>query len=159
MKRPTTEPTFRKMTGADLARVTRLVKEYHAFDKLPFDAAHTRAALRTLLRHPQRGSVFLILAGARTAGYLVLTPCFSLEFHHEVFLDELFLRKGYRGRGLGQAALAFAADWARRHGVTAIHVISEQANPAARRAYRKAGFGGAHRFLMTRLVDPPKHLR
>jgi GNAT superfamily N-acetyltransferase len=82
-----------------------------------------------------------------------------LEFHREVFIDELYLRASYRRQGLGQAALAFAADWARRHGVTAIHVISEKENPAARRAYRKAGFGGAHRFLMTRLVDPPGHLR
>jgi len=150
---------FRRVTAADVTRVLRLVQEYYAFDKLPYRAAHTRAALHTLLRHPQRGGAWLILYGAKVAGYLVLTPCFSLEFHGEVFLDELYLRAAFRGQGLGQVALAFAAQWARRHGVTAIHVISEAHNPAARRAYRKAGFGGAHRFLMTRLINPPEHLR
>lgn len=49
MKREANTPRFRKMTARDLARVTRLVREYYAFDKLPFDAAHTRAALRLLL--------------------------------------------------------------------------------------------------------------
>jgi GNAT superfamily N-acetyltransferase len=97
-------------------------------------------------------------SGRAVAGYLVLTRCFSLEFHGEVFLDEFFLRAAFRGQGLGQAALAFVAEWARQHGVTAIHVISESNNPAARRAYKRGGFGGAHRFLMTRLVGPPPHL-
>jgi len=159
MKHPTTEPTIRRATRADIGTVTRLVKEYHAFDKIPFRAAHTKAALDFLLKHPERGGVWLIHVGKQIAGYVCLTPCFSLEFHGEVFVDELYFRPAYRGHGLGQATLAFAADWARRNGVTAIHVISEKENPAARKAYRKAGFGGAHRFLMTRLVDPPTHLR
>jgi GNAT superfamily N-acetyltransferase len=152
-------PTFRRVTRADLATVTRLVKAYYAFDRIPFNAAHTQAALLTLLREPKRGGVWLIHMGKQVAGYVCLTPCFSLEFHGEVFVDELYFRPKFRGQGLGQATLAFGADWARRNGVTAIHVISEKENPAARRAYRKAGFGGAHRFLMTRLVDPPRHLR
>ena len=163
-------PQFRKMTAADLPRAARLVKEYYAFDGMPYNAAHTRAALRLVLRQSARapaapglppavGGVWLIQVAGKLAGYVALTPCFSLEFHGEVFIDELYLRPAFRRQGVGQATLAFTADWARRNGVTAIHVISEQENPASRRAYRKAGFGGAPRFLMTRLVDPPPHLR
>ncbi|HEX7929036.1 MAG TPA: GNAT family N-acetyltransferase [bacterium] len=152
-------PTFRRFTRADIPTVLRLVKAYHAYDKIPHNEAYTRAALEFLLRYPLRGGVWIIRVGKAVAGYVCLTPCFSLEFHGELFIDELFFLPKFRGQGLGQAALEFAAAWARENGITAVHVISEKENPAARRAYRKGGFGGAHRFLMTRLVDPPTHLR
>lgn len=152
MKHKESVPVFRRAGRADIPLLTRLIREYYAFDGLSFDAAATRAALQQMLAHPRWGSAWLIQAGRRTAGYVVLTPCFSLEFGREVFIDELYLRPGFRGAGLGQAALDFVAGWARRKGVFAIHVVSEKDNPAARRFYRKGGFGGAHRFFMTRQV-------
>src|SRR5262245_17674123 len=44
-------PTFRRFPRHDMALVTRLVKAYHAFDKIPHNDAYTRAALEFLLKH------------------------------------------------------------------------------------------------------------
>jgi GNAT superfamily N-acetyltransferase len=153
MKRKEDALAFRRAGREDRPVLARLVREYYAFDGLPFDAAATRAALRELLAHPEWGGAWLIASGGRTAGYVVLTPCFSLEFGREVFIDELYLRPAFRGGGLGRAALDFAARWAGHNGVAAIHVVTERNNPAARRFYRRGGFGGAHRYFMTRRLD------
>src|SRR5689334_5570988 len=104
-------PTFRRFNRADIPTVLRLVKAYHAYDKIPHNAAYTRAGLEFLLRYPPRGGVWIIRMGKSVAGYVCLTPCFSLEFHGELFVDELFFLPKFRGKGLGQATLEFAAAW------------------------------------------------
>ena len=41
-------------------------------------------------------------------GYLVLTLGYSLEYGgRDAFIDEVYIRSSYRGRGIGTAALTF----------------------------------------------------
>jgi GNAT superfamily N-acetyltransferase len=62
-----------------------------------------------------------------------------------------------RDRSLGRVflirrALSFVEAWVRARGVRAIHVAVERANRKALAFYRKVGFPGPERYLLTRRV-------
>ena len=95
----------------------------------------------------------MIEADGGPVGYVVLTLGFSLEFHgRDAFVDEIYIRAQYRGRGIGGKALAFAEGACRSLGVRALHLEVERKNTAAQAVYRKVGFKDHDRYLMTKYV-------
>ena len=77
---------------------------------------------------------FLLAAGAR-AGYCALKP-----EEDRLFLSKLYLAAKYRGRGLGQRALAEVAECARRLGLKSVYLTVNKGNERAIRAYERVGF-------------------
>ena len=151
------EPTLTLAGPADIDRLLTLMPEYYAFDHLPFDAAVARAALQQLLGDASRGRVWLIQLDEEAIGYLVLTFGFSLEFHgRDAFVDELYIRANYRGRGIGQAMLCGVEALCPELGVHALHLEVERANTNAQALYRKLGFIDHDRYLMTRWMQQPR---
>lgn len=130
------------------------MREYYAFDHLPYDEATAREALQILLRDPELGRIWLIQAGTETAGYAVLTLGYSLEYRgRDAFIDELYLREPYRGRGLGRQALEWLEQAARALGVRALHLEVERGNPRAQALYRRYGFRDNDRQLLSKRLD------
>src|SRR5438270_1733713 len=112
-------PTFRPATPGDIETALRLMAQLYARAGLDEDRA--RASCQDLLAHPEFGGLWLIQAGSETAGYLVITICYSLEFHGRfALLDELFVDAARRGQGIGAQALAFADEFCRARGLKAI---------------------------------------
>ena len=147
------EVTFKPAEARDAEQLLRLMRAFYEFEHLAFDEADACAALRQLLGDESLGRVWLIQLGAETAGYLVLTLGFSLEFKgRDAFVDELYLREEFRGRGLGTRALHFAEGACRELGVRALHLEVERANTAAQGVYRRAGFRDHDRHLLTKWV-------
>ncbi len=77
---------------------------------------------------------FLFFEGAR-AGYCAL----KLE-GEKLFLSKLYLSEKFRGRGLGQRALAEVAECARRLGLKRVYLTVNKGNARAIRAYERFGF-------------------
>jgi ribosomal protein S18 acetylase RimI-like enzyme len=97
------------------------------------------------------GRVFLITMGGEITGYAVLTFGYSLEFRgRDAFVDELYLRDEYRGRGIGKRALEFLAGVCADNGVCAMRLEVERSNTRAQSVYRKFGFEDHDRYLMTK---------
>ncbi|MDQ3755908.1 MAG: GNAT family N-acetyltransferase, partial [Acidobacteriota bacterium] len=93
-------------------------------------------------------------SGTETAGYLVLTLGFSLEFKgRDALIDELYLRESFRDQGFGQQAIAFAIKWCQARNIRALHLEVERANARAQAAYRKAGFKDHDRYLLTKWLN------
>jgi ribosomal protein S18 acetylase RimI-like enzyme len=108
-------------------------------------------AAEWLFANPATGGVWFIEVDGRTAGYLVLTACFSLEFGGGFgLLDELYFAPEFRGVGLGAGAIAFAEAWCRERGMQALRLEVELNNERALRLYRRQGFVTQHRDLMTK---------
>jgi GNAT superfamily N-acetyltransferase len=129
------------------------MRSLYAHDRLPWRPQWARAALAGLLRDERRGRAWLIAAGGGTAGYLVVTLGWSLEYLGlDAFIDELYLVPAWRGRGVGRAAVRLAEAACRRLGVRALHLEVERRNRRARLFYRRAGFVDHDRFLMSRLL-------
>jgi ribosomal protein S18 acetylase RimI-like enzyme len=145
------KPVFTLAGASDADLLVGLMREFYAFDHIAFDEAPARSALRQILGDGRLGVVHLIRVGAETAGYLVMTFGFSLEFHgRDAFVDELYLRENFRGRGIGKACIEFAAEVCRAEGIAALHLEAERANTRAQALYRRVGFREHDRYLMTK---------
>jgi len=146
--------TFRIANISDIDSLIELMREYYAFDRLPFDESHARAALQGILTDDSLGQLWLIHDDGQTVGYLVLTWGYSLEFMgRDAFLDELYIRASHRRRGVGSKALAFAEEICHSFGIRALHLEVERENHGAQTCYRKAGFEDHDRYLMTKLIS------
>ena len=147
------QPSFRAAGPSDADLLVEMMRDFNAHERIAFEETEVRAALAQLFADDSRGLACLILLGAEAAGYVVITFGFSIEFRgRDAFIDELFVRDGFRGRGLGAAAVRFAEGVCRERGVRALHLEVERANTAAQSVYRRAGFVDHDRYLLTKWV-------
>src|SRR5262245_7497281 len=103
--------TFRIAARSDVEALLTFMRQYYEFDRLPFDEQLTRVALEEILADESLGRVWLIHYRGEEIGYLVLTLGYSLEYGgRDAFIDEVYIRATYRGKGVGKIALAFAED-------------------------------------------------
>ncbi|HLL77475.1 MAG TPA: GNAT family N-acetyltransferase [Pyrinomonadaceae bacterium] len=145
------EATFRPAGVSDIDALLPMIRELCEFDRTPFDEGAAQGALAQLVADESLGGIWLIESGGRMAGYLVITYGFSLEFGgRDAFIDELFLREEFRGRGLGRRALEFAEAVCRGRGVRALLLEVEHHNAAARKVYRRSGFANRDFYLMVK---------
>lgn len=128
-----------------------MMGEFYKEEQIHFDEALVRKGLRTCW-NDRGGAIFLLGdENGKWLGYFVVTICCSLEYGGRyVLLDELYLRKTARGRGMGRDALARALEWARRQNLGVIRLEVHDHNPRARDLYLRNGFIDEHRALFRR---------
>jgi GNAT superfamily N-acetyltransferase len=145
--------TFKAASPADAEELLAMMREFNAHERIEFVERDVRRALSQILSDASLGRVWVIESGPEAAGYLVLTLGFSLEFKgRDAFVDELFLRADFRGRGLGRRALRVAEEACRELGVRALHLEVDRANATAHELYRRSGFTEHDRHLMTKWI-------
>jgi ribosomal protein S18 acetylase RimI-like enzyme len=150
----TSDARWERAGPADEALLLEMVREFYAHERLRFRPGHTDAALAALLADERFGRVWIARSGGAAAGYLVMTLGYSLEFGgRDAFVDELFIKEEFRGRGLGKAALVRAEEVCRERGIRALHLEVERSNVRAQTLYRKSGFQDHDRYLLTRWLS------
>jgi ribosomal protein S18 acetylase RimI-like enzyme len=133
----------------DASRMAALMREFYQHERLQYGPS-VAVALGSLLTDGSQGRAWLFEAEDEDAGYLILTWGYSLEFGGRYGLvDELYVRSGYRGQGLGTRALQAAVVACEAHGARAVRLEVDHANPAAARLYERVGFVVHTRNLMT----------
>lgn len=111
-----------------------------------------RRAVAGLLADDRLGVVFAISEDGAWAGYAALTWGYSIEFRgRDAFIDELYLREPYRGRGIGSRVLEAIRDHAAAMGIRALHLEVDPDNEPARSAYARFGFEARDRFCLMSL--------
>jgi GNAT superfamily N-acetyltransferase len=119
-------------------------------DEGAFDEPRCVPAMRRLIAEPSLGRAWLIEVGARPVGYVALTLSYSIEFGGvAAFVDELFVARGFRGRGVGTKTLKLVIDEARKFDVAILLLEVTQSNESAKRLYRRVGFADRGHHLMT----------
>ena len=78
---------------------------------------------------------FYIVDGKKKIGY-----CAVEAEEDKLFLSKLYLESEYRGRGIGQKALAAVAEMAKRLGLSSVYLTVNKHNARAIAAYEKFGF-------------------
>ena len=127
------------------------MRQFYAFERLPFDPARGEELLRQLLADDRLGRLVVMELEKTIAGYLVLGFGFSLEFGgRDALLDEFYVLPEHRGQGIGAAALEFAFQLCRASGIRAVHLEADYFNQRAHEFYRRAGFKDHERHLMTK---------
>ncbi len=142
--------SFHLATPADLDTLTDLVDEFTAEEGYPYDRAAVRAILARMLARDDIGRAWLIRDDGEVAGYVAVCFGWSIEFRgRDAFIDELFVRPAFRGRGHGTAAMKLVAENAPALGVRALHLEVERHNKGARRLYERLGYRDHQRHLLT----------
>jgi len=133
-------PQFRVAVESDADLLLDFMREYYAFDGHGYDREKARAALIPLLDNISLGRAWLILDDTAPVGYAVLCFGYSLEWlGRDAFVDEIYLREDYRGRGWGKQIMTFLEEAARELGIRALHLGVVPGNPALH-LYEKVGF-------------------
>ena len=142
-----------RATTADLDALLPLVREFYAGERLPYDERALRRAFDELWAEPLHGGVWLAWEG-QPVGYGILCCGFSLEYGgRDAFVDELYVRPGFRDRGIGSSLLDAMEEECRRRRIGALHLEVDHENPAGRRLYERRGFVDHDRHLMTKWLE------
>ena len=144
--------TYRTVATSDIDLLLDLMHGLQQDDpwSVPFEEEEVRKSVCELLVTPSAGRAFFIRADQLCVGYLVLSFDFSLEYGGKnAWIDELFIRAEFRGKGIGSQALDFAAQTARELGAKVLHLEVNRGNPALD-LYRRNGFKDHDRFLLSK---------
>jgi RimJ/RimL family protein N-acetyltransferase len=145
---------IRAASEMDLPALLEMIRDFFAWERIPFDAAQVEPALRMLISSSELGHAWLLQIDQETVGYAVVTFGFDLEFNgRDAFLTDFYLKPSWRDRGMGQCALALVVAKAKDAGVHALHLLVDPKNQRALRVYERCGFEASHRVAMTKRID------
>jgi GNAT superfamily N-acetyltransferase len=108
---PQLHPNVREARAADVPRIRELIVELATYERSTDQAKASEEQLRTALfgEHP---AVFALVAEVAddVVGFALWFLNFSTwEGVHGIYLEDLYVRPGHRGRGLGKAFLTSLA--------------------------------------------------
>ena len=102
------------------------------------------------MQTPSIGNAWLITIDNEDIGYVVLIRGFSFEHGGlDAFIDELFVKSPFRGKGIGYEALNFVMQEAAKLEINAVHLEVERHNEAGKKIYQKFGFKESPRSMMS----------
>ncbi|MGE0452137.1 MAG: N-acetyltransferase family protein [Vicinamibacteria bacterium] len=142
----------------DLPELASLMMEFYAEAGFTLARAAAERTFTALLAAPELGGVWLLESDGSSAGFVVLTVSFSMEYGGlRGFVDDFFVRSAFRRRGLGAAALAAVRRACQERGVRALLVEVGPSNDGALSVYRRAGFSDTGHTLLTLQLAGPVH--
>jgi GNAT superfamily N-acetyltransferase len=133
--------TIRPATEADAATILGLIRDLADFEQLAHEVTATETDLRASLFgvHPN-AEVVIAASDGETAGYALFFQNYS-TFHCKrgLYLEDLFVRPAFRGRGIGKRLLAHLAKLAVQRGCARFEWAVLDWNESAIRFYRSLG--------------------
>jgi GNAT superfamily N-acetyltransferase len=106
------------------------------------DHAKQERALRLIIENPATGAIFVARDGGAAVGMVsLLFTVSTAEGGQAAWLEDMVLRAGQRGGGLGTRLLRHAIEWARAQGIARISLLTDRTNEGAIRFYGRQGFG------------------
>ena len=140
---------FKPIEYQDIEVIVALMKVFYEIDAYSIDISVSQKNFATFIANPNLGRAWLIYQKKEVVGYIILTFLFSFEYGGTIaFLDELYLAKNSRGKGLGKKAVAFVKDQAKQHKLRLLYLEVERHNSTGQKLYLAAGFEFHNRNLM-----------
>jgi ribosomal protein S18 acetylase RimI-like enzyme len=133
----------------DLPMLIPFVRAYHEFEEIESTPQQLEEALIPLLATEHAGRVWFINLDNKRVGYVALCFGYSIEFRgRDAFLDELFVKEAYRGRGIGKNVLRLLEREAKTLGIKALHLEVAHENNRAKHVYETFGFEARDRYTL-----------
>lgn len=136
----------------DIDKLLPLVSAFQTEAGIARSEEARRAALMPLLEGSPHGAVYIAGPVRAPIGYVVVSFGWSLEFGGlDGFIDEIYIRPGVRGRGIGTELLSAIPKALSGAGLKALHLEVHRENEKARKLYEKLRFEDrSHYMLMSR---------
>ena len=140
---------FKPSILADVETIVPMMQEFYAIDNYPINIDVSKALLQEFISNENLGQSWLILSDNEIVGYIILTFIFSFEYQGKIaFLDELYLTKKMRGKGVGTKAIEFIQSKSQKLSLKLIYLEVEQHNEKAQKLYLASSFELHNRKLM-----------
>ena len=135
------DPVLRPATEADVPLLLALIRELADYERMADQVAASEADLLGALFGSGRvADAVVAWVDGQAAGYAVWFPIFStFQGRRGIYLEDLFVRPAFRGRGIGRALLAHVARAARTGGGTRVEWSVLDWNAPAAAFYRGLG--------------------
>lgn len=142
---------FKILESTEIDLIVGMMEDFYAIDNYTIDSAVSKRNFELFIGDPKLGQAFLIISDGEIAGYIIIVYFFSFEFQGKVaILDELYIRKEHRGKGLGKSGVQFAQDFATEQKCKLMFLEVEPHNEPAKKLYHSEGFALHPRQLMRR---------
>lgn len=109
---------IREATEADVPRILQFIKDLAEYERLAHKVVATEEGLRrTLFGSPRFAEVVFAREGGEDAGFALFFHNYSTFLGSPgIYLEDLFVKPEFRGRGIGKALLAHLAHLAKERG-------------------------------------------
>jgi ribosomal protein S18 acetylase RimI-like enzyme len=151
---------MRKVTANDLEFFLALMTEFYAESGYELDRTSTTRAFQTILEQPNLGQIWFIQDGTQDVGHVLVTFKFAMEYAGMIAcIDDLFVIKAHRNRGLSSAALGEIRQHCQENQLRGMTVEVGCDNAAAQKVYRRIGFKTLeNRELLGLTLSNPAHM-
>ncbi len=148
--------TLRPATGADVPVILELIRGLAEYERLAAECVATEAALsETLFGARPQAEVILALADGMPAGFALFFHNYSTFLaRHGIFLEDLFVKPAFRGRGIGQLLLVHLAQLAVSRGCGRLEWSVLDWNTDAIRFYETLGAKAMDEWTVYRVTGP-----
>jgi ribosomal protein S18 acetylase RimI-like enzyme len=135
----------------DIELLLELMQEFYIIEHLNYDENVIRKGLLEIFENKNYGYALLIKTENKPAGYFIVTFGFSLEFHgRDALLDEFYIRKEFRSKGIGTMCLDYLESLCSKEGIHAVHLEVDRTNLRAKELYHRSGYEDHNRHLLTK---------
>jgi GNAT superfamily N-acetyltransferase len=141
-------------TPADVPLILQLIRDLAAYEKLSHEVVATEALLhRALFGNGPRVEAVIARAGGEAAGFALFYPNFSTFLAKSgIYLEDLFVRPAFRGRGIGKALLMHLAKLAGERGCGRLEWAVLDWNKPAIDFYQSLGAKAVRQWVLNRLT-------
>ncbi len=148
--------TIRPAAPADVSLILTLIHELATFERLAHEVVGTEDLLARHLFGPRPvAEVFLVFSGDAPAGFALFFQNFSTFLARPgIYLEDLFVRPEFRGKGLGRALLQRVARLAVERGCGRFEWAVLDWNEDAIGFYKKLGAQVMEDWRICRVTGP-----
>ena len=145
---------FKILEFSQIETITKMMQDFYAIDNYPIDIEVSKKLFQEFISDEKLGKAFLICHSdeGRTSelvGYVILTYVFSFEYKGRIaFLDELYIKENFRGKGIGKQTIDFIKEQASNQNVKLIYLEVENHNQNAQKLYLANDFEVHNRKLL-----------
>src|SRR3989338_2611496 len=133
---------YRLMKKGEENIVTQYIKGLFLEDPTPqgMSDKKIKKTIKTLLEHKEKGTIMVFESEKELLGYAMLINFWSNEYGgNVVYIDELFVKKEWRGKGIATQFIKFLEKKRINNAVSLFLEVTPQ-NKGAEELYKRLGF-------------------
>ena len=146
--------TFQPLEKSQFDSIIEMMQDFYAIDNYPIDIEVSKKLFEEFVLDEKLGKAFLIYQSDEVGiyeivGYVILAFFFSFEYKgRTAFLDELFIKENFRGKGIGKQTIDFIKKQASNQNIKLIYLEVENHNQNAQKLYLANDFVVHNRKLL-----------
>jgi ribosomal protein S18 acetylase RimI-like enzyme len=134
---------------SQIETITQMMQDFYTIDNYPIDVEVSKKLFQEFISDEKLGKSWLIYSDEDLVGYVILTYAFSFEYKGRIaFLDELYIKENYRGKGIGKQTIDFIKEQASNKNIKLIYLEVENHNQNAQKLYLANDFEVHNRKLL-----------